>query len=195
MFLNALARTGNVGRACEESGAPKSMVYRRRRIDAGFAAAWETALGAAREALTDFIDPTAGSGCTAGSRGGWVRRLRKGQPQIARAPAKAWTEAKEGAFLDTLAEQCHVGRAAAAVADVVVVNHHLLAADLSVRQAQDNWQDAAVLPPYQRLILDEAHHLEDVAANHLGIQVTSRAVRRLLGRFERNGRGLAPTLS
>jgi ATP-dependent DNA helicase DinG len=94
-------------------------------------------------------------------------------------------------------DRCFLFRARrrAAEADVVVVNHHLLAADLSVRQAQDNWQDAAVLPPYRRLILDEAHHLEDVAANHLGIQVTSRAVRRLLARFERNGRGLAPTLS
>ncbi|MEO8090662.1 MAG: JAB domain-containing protein, partial [Gemmatimonadales bacterium] len=94
-------------------------------------------------------------------------------------------------------DRCFLFRARrrAAEADVVVVNHHLLAADLSVRQATENWQDAAVLPPYQRLILDEAHHLEDVAANHLGIQVTSRAVRRLLARFERNGRGLAPTLS
>jgi ATP-dependent DNA helicase DinG len=94
-------------------------------------------------------------------------------------------------------DRCFLFRARrrAAEADVVVVNHHLLAADLSVRQTTDNWQEAAVLPPYQRLILDEAHHLEDVAANHLGIQVTSRAVRRLLSRFERNGRGLAPTLS
>jgi ATP-dependent DNA helicase DinG len=94
-------------------------------------------------------------------------------------------------------DRCFLFRARrrAAEADVVVVNHHLLAADLAVRQAADNWQEAAVLPPYRRLILDEAHHLEDVAANHLGIQVTSRAVRRLLARFERNGRGLAPTLS
>jgi ATP-dependent DNA helicase DinG len=94
-------------------------------------------------------------------------------------------------------DRCFLFRARrrAAEADVVVVNHHLLAADLSVRQSSDNWQEAAVLPPYRRLILDEAHHLEDVAANHLGIQVTSRAVRRLLSRFERNGRGLAPTLS
>src|SRR5262249_38370315 len=65
----------------------------------------------------------------------------------------------------------------------------------SVRQAQGNWEEAAVLPPYRRLVLDEAHHLEDVAASHLGIQVTTRAVRRLLSRFERNGRGLAPTLA
>jgi ATP-dependent DNA helicase DinG len=94
-------------------------------------------------------------------------------------------------------DRCFLFRARrrAAEADVVVVNHHLLAADLSVRQAQDNWEEAAVLPPYRRLVLDEAHHLEEVAAGHLGVQVTSRSVRRLLSRFERNGRGLAPTLS
>ncbi|HUF35065.1 MAG TPA: helicase C-terminal domain-containing protein, partial [Gemmatimonadales bacterium] len=94
-------------------------------------------------------------------------------------------------------DRCFLVRARrrAAEADVVVVNHHLLAADLSVRQAQDNWEEAAVLPPYRRLVLDEAHHLEDVAASHLGVQVSSRGVRRLLGRFERNGRGLAPTLA
>jgi ATP-dependent DNA helicase DinG len=93
-------------------------------------------------------------------------------------------------------ERCFLFRARrkAADADVVVVNHHLLAADLAVRQASENWEEAAVLPPYQRLILDEAHHLEDVAAKHLGSQVTSRTVRRLLARFERNGRGLLPTL-
>jgi ATP-dependent DNA helicase DinG len=94
-------------------------------------------------------------------------------------------------------DRCFLFRARrrAAEADVVVVNHHLLAADLSVRRAQDNWEEAAVLPPYKRLVLDEAHHLEEVAAGHLGVQVTSRSVRRLLSRFERNGRGLAPTLS
>jgi ATP-dependent DNA helicase DinG len=94
-------------------------------------------------------------------------------------------------------DRCFLFRARrrAAEADVVVVNHHLLAADLSVRRLQDNWEEAAVLPPYKRLVLDEAHHLEEVAAGHLGIQVTSRSVRRLLSRFERNNRGLAPTLS
>jgi len=85
-------------------------------------------------------------------------------------------------------------RRRAADADVVVVNHHLLASDLAVRRAQENWQDAAVLPPYRRLILDEGHHLEDTAAQHLGAQVTSWGVARLLGRLERNGRGLLPTL-
>jgi ATP-dependent DNA helicase DinG len=93
-------------------------------------------------------------------------------------------------------DRCFLFRARrrAAEADVVVVNHHLLAADLAVRQVSENWEDAAVLPPYRRLILDEAHHLEDVAATHLGKQLSSVAVRRLLGRLERNGRGLVPTL-
>jgi len=85
-------------------------------------------------------------------------------------------------------------RRQAAEADVVVVNHHLLAADLAVRMASDNWLEAAVLPPYRRLILDEAHHVEDVAAQHLGSQVSSIGVQRLLGRLERNGRGLLPAL-
>ena len=94
-------------------------------------------------------------------------------------------------------ERCFVfqARRRAAEADVVVVNHHLLASDLAVRLASDNWLEAAVLPPYRRLILDEAHHLEDVAARHLGAQVSQVGVQRLLGRLERGGRGLLPTLT
>jgi ATP-dependent DNA helicase DinG len=94
-------------------------------------------------------------------------------------------------------ERCFLfqARRRAAEADVVVVNHHLLASDLAVRIASDNWQEAAVLPPYRRLVLDEAHHLEDVAAQHLGTQVSMLGVQRLLGRLERNGRGLLPTLA
>ena len=93
-------------------------------------------------------------------------------------------------------ERCFLfqARRRAAEADVVVVNHHLLASDLAVRLAADNWLEAAVLPPYRRLILDEAHHLEDVAANHLGAQVSQLGVQRLLGRLERGGRGLLPSL-
>src|SRR6266581_6863258 len=93
-------------------------------------------------------------------------------------------------------EHCFLfqARRRAAEADVVVVNHHLLASDLAVRMAADNWLEAAVLPPYRRLVLDEAHHLEDVAATHLGAQVSMLGVQRLLSRLEKNGRGLLPTL-
>jgi ATP-dependent DNA helicase DinG len=114
---------------------------------------------------------------------------------------EVWEEVRAEADLCTRLECPHFDRCflfearrRAAEADIVVVNHHLLAADLAVRRAQDNWQEAAVLPPYRRLVLDEGHHLEDVAAQHLGTQVTSRGMLRLLGRMERNGRGLIPTL-
>ena len=89
-------------------------------------------------------------------------------------------------------EKCFVfkARRAAAQSDVIVVNHHLLMADLSVRRLQQNWSEAAVLPAYNRLIIDEGHHLEDAAGKHLGISVSRAAFSRLLSRLERRGRGL-----
>ncbi|MDB4908155.1 MAG: helicase c2 [Gemmatimonadetes bacterium] len=85
-------------------------------------------------------------------------------------------------------------RRAAAEADVIVVNHHLLLADVAVRRASQNWDDSAVLPAYQRLVIDEGHHLEDAAAAHLGATVTRRALQRLFSRLERRGKGLIAAL-
>jgi ATP-dependent DNA helicase DinG len=94
-------------------------------------------------------------------------------------------------------DKCFVfkARRAAAEADVIVVNHHLLLADLAVRRAAQNWDDAAVLPAYGRLVVDEGHHLEDAAATHLGITVTRRGIIRLVSRLDRRGKGLLPALS
>ncbi|MBI3793008.1 MAG: helicase [Gemmatimonadetes bacterium] len=85
-------------------------------------------------------------------------------------------------------------RRTAANADVIVVNHALLMADLAVRRSAQNWTDAAVLPAFNRLVVDEGHHLEDAALERLGASVSRRAVERLFGRLERKGRGLLPTL-
>jgi ATP-dependent DNA helicase DinG len=82
----------------------------------------------------------------------------------------------------------------AAAADVLVVNHHLLFSDIAVRRAQENYTAPAVLPAYQRLILDEAHNLEDAATAHLGASVSRRGLLRLLGRLERRGKGLLPAI-
>ena len=93
-------------------------------------------------------------------------------------------------------EKCFVfkARRIAAEADVIVVNHHLLLSDVAVRRASNNWADGAVLPAYSRLVIDEGHHLEDAAANHLGVSVTRRGLQRLFSRLERRGRGLLPAL-
>ena len=93
-------------------------------------------------------------------------------------------------------EDCFYQRARrdAASADVLVVNHHLLFSDLAVRRASDNYSAAAVLPPYRRVVLDEAHNLEDAATSHLGARVSRRGVFRLLARLERRGKGILPAL-
>jgi ATP-dependent DNA helicase DinG len=72
-------------------------------------------------------------------------------------------------------------------ASILVVNHALFFTDLALRRA-----GASVLPNYQVVILDEAHTVEDVAADHLGLQVTSGAVDYLLNKLHsaRSGRGL-----
>ncbi|MDQ8145813.1 MAG: helicase C-terminal domain-containing protein [Gemmatimonadota bacterium] len=93
-------------------------------------------------------------------------------------------------------ERCFVftARRAAAQADVIVVNHHLLMADLAVRRASQRWDEAAVLPAFKRLVIDEGHHLEDAAASHLGQEVSRRSLERLFNRLDRRGKGLLPAL-
>jgi ATP-dependent DNA helicase DinG len=95
-----------------------------------------------------------------------------------------------------LYEKCFLykARREAAQADVIVVNHHLLMSDVAVRRASNNWEEAAVLPAYTRLVVDEGHHLEDAAAAHLGLSATRRSLQRLFNRLERRGRGLLPAL-
>jgi ATP-dependent DNA helicase DinG len=66
-------------------------------------------------------------------------------------------------------------------ADLVIVNHHLLCADLAVKDGSYG----AVIPEYDSLILDEAHLLEDVATQYFGIQVSSHRVEDLCRDVER----------
>jgi ATP-dependent DNA helicase DinG len=72
-------------------------------------------------------------------------------------------------------------------ANLLVVNHALFFSDLALRR-----QGVGLLPKYRVVILDEAHTLEDVAAEHLGLQITRGAVDYLLNRLhnQRHDRGL-----
>jgi len=82
----------------------------------------------------------------------------------------------------------------AASAELLVVNHHLLFTDLAVRRATGNYTQAAVLPAYKRVILDEAHNVEDAATSHLGVQITRRGLYRAMSRLDRRGRGILTTI-
>ena len=72
-------------------------------------------------------------------------------------------------------------------ANVLVVNHALFFSDLALRRA-----GASLLPDYKTVILDEAHTLEDVASEHLGLQVGRGSVDYLLNKLynSRTRRGL-----
>ena len=68
--------------------------------------------------------------------------------------------------------ECHVmkARREALEADVVVVNHHLLMADMVLRN--DGFGE--LLPSANAYIIDEAHQLPDIATNFFGNNLSSR---------------------
>jgi len=75
-------------------------------------------------------------------------------------------------------------RRAAHGAQLLVVNHALFFSDLALRRA-----GTGMLPDYQVVIFDEAHTLEDVAADHLGLQVSRGSIDYLLNKLHHPTRG------
>ena len=75
-----------------------------------------------------------------------------------------------------LYQQCYVvkARRAAQEADLVVVNHHLLLADLALKE--DGFIE--FLPGAEAIILDEAHQIPDLAAQFFGVSLGSRELER-----------------
>ena len=72
-------------------------------------------------------------------------------------------------------------------ANLIIVNHALLFADLALRA-----EGASILPDYDVAILDEAHTVEAVASDHLGVAISSGQVEFLLNRLynDRTNKGL-----
>jgi len=79
--------------------------------------------------------------------------------------------------------ECYVTRMRqrAAESDLVIVNHHLLCADASVRQSTYG----EVIPESHYAIIDEAHHLEDVATQYFGVAVSNYRISDLVRDAER----------
>ncbi|MDY0301265.1 MAG: helicase C-terminal domain-containing protein [Trichlorobacter sp.] len=76
----------------------------------------------------------------------------------------------------------------AASARVLVVNHALLLADIALRQDNDDGYDAvSVLPVFERLIIDEGHHLEEAATKAYSAQISRAAIMRQLARLVSTG--------
>lgn len=71
-------------------------------------------------------------------------------------------------------ENCFVMkvRNEAASANIIIVNHHLLFADIESRMNGAGYDNAAVLPPYRRIVFDEAHGIEDSATSFFSEIIT-----------------------
>jgi ATP-dependent DNA helicase DinG len=77
-------------------------------------------------------------------------------------------------------------RQEAAAADIIIVNHHLFFADLALKESSYG----EVIPRYDAIIFDEAHHLEEVATQHFGLGVSNYRVEELMRDTERELRAL-----
>jgi ATP-dependent DNA helicase DinG len=72
-------------------------------------------------------------------------------------------------------EKCFITsmRRKALESDIVIVNHHLFFADLSIKQQAAGAPDAGILPEAAAVIFDEAHELEDIASQYFGIALSN----------------------
>jgi ATP-dependent DNA helicase DinG len=79
-------------------------------------------------------------------------------------------------------------RKEAAAARIIVVNHHLLFADLAARREGAGYENAVVLPPYSRVIIDEAHTIESAATSFFSKEFSRVGIMRHVGRLYRKQR-------
>jgi len=122
----------------------------------------------------------------------WVSRTEKGdRSELDDVPenAEAWrdvsssSETRIGSGCEYF-DQCFVSRMRreAEDAQIVIVNHHLFLADLALREAA---RGASVLPPYDAVVFDEAHAIEDIATDFFGVRISSARVESLVRDAER----------
>ena len=88
-------------------------------------------------------------------------------------------------------EGCFVlkARREASSAQIIIANHHLLFADLAFRLAGPGFDDPAVLPPFRRIIFDEAHNVEKAATSFFSKSFSRFMILRFMGRLHRKRKG------
>lgn len=76
-------------------------------------------------------------------------------------------------------------RKEAAGANLIVVNHHLLFADIESRMNGVGYEDTAVLPAYKRIVFDEAHGIENAATSFFSENTTKFKINKLINQMYR----------
>ena len=87
--------------------------------------------------------------------------------------------------------ECYVMkvRKEAASANIIVVNHHLLFADIETRMNGAGYEDASVLPPYKRIIFDEAHGIEAAATSFFSESINRFKINKFIFQMYRKRKG------
>lgn len=115
----------------------------------------------------------------------WSRHTSDGSrqdlPFLPRGDVWDLVRAEQGNCLGrrcTFYERCAYqhSRRRAHAASLLVLNHHVLLADLALRRSGSSF-----LPKVDVIVVDEAHDFENVAAEHLGTRISSFGVRQQLG--------------
>jgi ATP-dependent DNA helicase DinG len=126
----------------------------------------------------------------------WSKRTQDGsRSDLDFRPMPSVWEAVESENGNCLGRECpkysecffYRARARMRNANLLIVNHALFVTDLSLRES-----GFGLLPPYDIAILDEAHTLEAVASEHLGLRISSLGVDFTLARLynERTEKGI-----
>lgn len=128
----------------------------------------------------------------------WENKTREGsRSDLQKAPSPGIWD-KVGAEQDTCNmnecphfQDCHFfkARRTAGDAHILIANHNLLFADLAVRADTENYSSQAVLPHYGRVILDEAHHIEEVATEYFAEELSWMDLLRTMARIASEKQG------
>lgn len=74
---------------------------------------------------------------------------------------------------------------------ILIVNHHLLLADLILRSEAQNYHSSALLPPFKRIVIDEAHHLEDIATEYFATRISRLELFKIVSKISSEKQGRA----
>ena len=83
---------------------------------------------------------------------------------------------------------------AANEAKILIVNHHLLFSDIQLRLSTQKYDEAAVLPPYTRLIFDEAHGIEAAATSFFSENLNKFSIQKQINLLYRQRKSSATGL-
>ena len=77
------------------------------------------------------------------------------------------------------------------LSQILIVNHHLLFADISARYSADKHDGTCILPPYKNIVIDEGHNIEDIATKYFASKFSRSELNKLMSQLgsEKNPSG------